>query len=323
MVLRQTGLPLLACALLSCFQGCLGSRWIAVPDYPRAPGSSGRFCLLGDLQRTSWLEFWREQNDPERTAIVAAVAARQPDFVVGLGDLVFNAADLGQWQQLDVLLEPLRAGGIPLFPVLGNHEYWGDDRLALGALRRRFPRLSAQTWTSLRHGPLVVLLLDSNQGPLGPEAWQRQRVWFARTLAQLDADPTVRGVLVCAHHPPFTNSTVTGDELHVARDLLPDFFAARKTLALVSGHVHNYERFEQQQRCFLVSGGGGGPRAALLPEAEQRHADLYSGPSLRPFHFIEVVLGGEGLELEVLGIRKGEHRLFSLERFRLPWPDPE
>lgn len=319
-MLRRTLLPLCACALLASFQGCLGSRWLSVPSYPQTPGQAGRFCVVGDLQRTSWLELWREQNDAERQALIAALAARSPDFVIGLGDLVFDAGSLSAWQHLDRLLAPLRAAGIPLIPVLGNHEYWGDDALARHERARRFPQTADSGWLCLRQGPLAVLLLDSNQEALAEETWQRQRAWFTASLAALDADPTVRGVLVCLHHPPFTNSTVTGDEEHVIADLLPAFLGAAKTLAMLSGHVHSYERFEVQRRCLLVSGGGGGPRAALLPVAQRRHPDLYDGPRLRAFHFIELTVKDAGLDLLVLGIEKGRSELFLMERFSLPWP---
>ena len=80
----------------------------------------------------------------------------------------------------------------------------------------------------------------------------------------MDADPKVRGVLVFTHHPPYTNSTVTKDESHVQQAFVGPFVAAKKTLALLSGHAHGYEHFIEQRKHFVVSGGGGGPATMKL-----------------------------------------------------------
>src|SRR5206468_5236829 len=118
----------------------------------------------------------------------------------------------------------------------------------------------------VRYGALTLLFLDSNERFLEPFAWREELEWYAAALARSDADPSVAGVLVLLHHPPYTNSTVTRDELHVQRDLVPPFAAAKKTLAMLSGHAHSYERFSRGGKTYVVTGGGGGPRAALLRE---------------------------------------------------------
>ncbi len=139
-------------------------------------------------------------------------------------------------------------------------------------------------------------------------------------LAAFDADPSVRGVVVFVHHPPFTNSTVTGDELHVRQAFVPPFAAARKTLAMVAGHVHSYEHFVRGAKTFLVAGGGGGPRARLARGAARRHADdLFDGPELRHFHFLLCSPGPSGLDVEVVGLEKGASDCAPLARFTLPW----
>src|SRR6185369_15969603 len=47
----------------------------------------GRFAVVGDLQRTSALEFWRESNDAERALVVGAIAAERPALLAMTGDL--------------------------------------------------------------------------------------------------------------------------------------------------------------------------------------------------------------------------------------------
>ncbi|MBI5517700.1 MAG: metallophosphoesterase [Deltaproteobacteria bacterium] len=280
-----------------------------------APGE--RFALVADLQRTSWLEFWREQNDPERAQIVAAIARERPAFVVMVGDLVFDGSSAAEWEAFDRLCEPLRE--IPCYGALGNHEFWslGDH---LGRFFARYPHQRPHRWSALKRGPLWVVLLDSNPGAMTKALWEAQEQWFRQTLADADGAPSVRGVLVLVHHPPFTNSAVTGDSRAVQRAFLPAFFGARKTLAMVSGHAHTLERFERQGRAFLVCGGGGGPRHRLLQGVRRRHPDdLVKGPALRDFHYVLGAVTDEGLTLRVLGLPKGATAFYPLDAASLPW----
>lgn len=278
------------------------------------------FVVVGDLQRTSWLEWWREQNDAERVRVVRAIADERPAFLVIVGDLVFGGARARDWAAFDVLSTPIREAGIPVIAAMGNHEYWGG-RSGEGHFFARFPHLDGERWYVRAWGPLRFVVLNSNEGDLWKREWREQKRWYERTLAELDRDPAVRGVIVVAHHPPYTNSTVTSDERHVQRDFVPAFLAARKTLALMNGHVHSYERFERQGKAFVVSGGGGGPRARLSTGAQRRHPDdKYDGPPLRDFNFVRMTVEADGLAAEVRGLPKGGQEFRAIDRFFLRFP---
>ena len=151
--------------------------------------------------------------------------------------------------------------------------------------------------------------------------WQSQLAWLREALGRFDADPSTRGVLVFLHHPPFTNSRVTSDTMHVQRDLLGPFQQSEKTMAMISGHVHSYERFERSGKVFLVTGGGGGPRVSLAEGPRRRHADdAFAGPAVRAFHYMNVALDETGLDVEVLGLEKGGESFSPMDRFPLDWP---
>jgi 3',5'-cyclic AMP phosphodiesterase CpdA len=284
---------------------------------------SGRFAVVGDLQRTSRAEFWKESNFEESRRLVAEIAARAPDFVVGLGDLVFQGSSRRDWEWFDTLTAPLRAAGVPILPVLGNHEYWVRRGPALRNVLARFPRLAESRWYAETYGPLRLLFLDSNEGALGAAAWREEAGWFLAELARAEAEAAVRGVVVFVHHPPYTNSTVTGDELHVRRAFVPPFAAATKTVAMVAGHVHSYEHFVRGGKTFLVAGGGGGPRVRLAEGAARRHLDdTFDGPRVRHFHFLLCAPVASGLDVEVVGLGKGDEAFLPLARFALAWPPP-
>ena len=285
---------------------------------------TGRFAAVGDLQRTSRAEVWRESNDRERERVLRAVASEAPDFVALLGDLVFRGSSAAEWARFDALASPIRAARIPVLPVLGNHEYWVARGPALANFFARFPHLHGRRWHAVSFGPLRILALDSNLRFLTPSVWEEQRLWFEAELGDADSDPAVRGVLVLVHHPPYTNSTVTSDEIHVQRTFVPAFERSVKTLAMLSGHVHSYERFVRNGKAYVVTGGGGGPRVRLASESRRRHSDdLFGGPSIRDFHYLVGLVTPAGLEIEMKGMPKGGDEFAALERFTLAWPVPK
>src|SRR6185503_5323532 len=90
-----------------------------------------RFAIVGDLQRRSPLEFWRERNDRETERIVQEVVRVRPELVVLLGDLVFRGSSAADCKLIDAQLAPWTEAGIEILPILGNHDYWMNPARAL------------------------------------------------------------------------------------------------------------------------------------------------------------------------------------------------
>ncbi len=305
---------------IACLVGC-------VPALPQAfdaplppPSDHARLVVVGDLQRTSWLELWRESNDRERALVVDAVAASRADLVAVTGDFVFDGGSEARWEELDVLMQPVRAARLPVVAAFGNHEYWEGRSLGEEHFFRRIVHAARRHWYAVALGSLRLVVLDSNIDRLFPLEWRAQVAWLEASLDAFDHDPAVRGVVVMMHHPPYTNSTVTGDEAHVQVHFVPPFARAKKTLAMLSGHVHSYERFVAYGKTFVVSGGGGGPRAKLLTGDARRHTgDLFAGPALRDFHFTIYDVSERGIDAEVRGLPKGGDVFRTMDRFALPY----
>jgi hypothetical protein len=336
-VARRIGVVFVSLLLLGCHdESC---RSVAALDFEpppvtayvtALPEAEGGFVVFGDTQRTSWQEcvIGHEVNDAATATLIASVTDADPAFVVVVGDFVFHGADEEHWQLFDVTAAPLRDAGTPWLPVVGNHEYWGRNKSALAHLRDRFSRLATDTWYSDRYGSLGLVVVDSNVAELDDSAWQRQAEWYSAEMAAFNDDPDIQGILVFAHHPPFTNSTIVSGDEDVQATFVPAFCESAKGLAFIAGHAHGYERFVRgpdeacgsREHHFIVTAGGGGPRPDSLRSVEDTgHKDLYDGPAPRPFHYLWMMPTAEGVSVEVRGFQREDTEAQPRETFLLAY----
>jgi 3',5'-cyclic AMP phosphodiesterase CpdA len=281
--------------------------------------TDSRFAAIGDLQRTSLLEFWREDNAKERALLVRRIADEKPSFVVLLGDLVFDGSSPRHWRRFDAIVAPIREAGVPMIPILGNHDYWWGRSRNLRHYLTRFPELEGRRWHRRRFESLELVFLDSNVPAQTEHEFREQVRWFSDALETSDADASCRGTAVFVHHPPFTNSAVTRGSEIVRRAFVEPFVRAKKTRIMLSGHVHSYERFVHEGKTFVVSGGGGGPRVRLVDERRSRHRDLYrpASSARRPCHYLSLAVSAGLLSIEAIGLEKGCRSFDAMETFDL------
>lgn len=258
--------------------------------------------VVGDTQRTSRLELWWRSNDAEQSALLAEVARRTPAAVLNVGDLVTWGTSAAHWRRFDRAHAPIRAAGVPVLPVLGNHDYLPWPPRGLAPYRARFPVLAEARWFLLRHRGVAFVALDSNLARLGRHLRAVQRAWLAETCATLAADPEVRGVVGLWHHPPLTNSRVVRPAPRAARELGDPIRATGKAVAIFTGHCHAYEHFLVNGLHHVVTGGGGGPLQPLWTDPRRRrYPDLFSWPGRHRFlHFCALHIGDSAIETEII-----------------------
>jgi len=270
--------------------------------------TKNRIILVGDTQSTSRYKFWREKNDRERQLIIKEIARREPAFVVHLGDLTIRGSSKRHWRQFDEFHKGLRDKKIPYFPVLGNHELYGNNKRALQNYFGRFPHLAERRWYRLTWKNVAVILVDSNFPTLTTEQIEEQSRWYVSELEKCDQDGTVEYVIVCCHEPPFTNSRAVDPNQTVIRYFADPFVRFKKTCLFFSGHNHSYERFQIGSKFFIISGGGGGPRRKVsIDPAKRPYKDLFPGPELRFFHFCEIENRENNLAFRVLRLEPDEN----------------
>ncbi len=280
--------------------------------------SKKTFIVLGDTQATSRWEFWRERNTDKMRLLIKEIARRKPAFVINLGDLTTRGQSTKHWLNFDIWHQPLREAGIPYLPVLGNHEYYGKNRRALTNFFSRFPYLQNEKWYSFIFNRIGIIILDSNFSALQQEKIEEEIRWYNCKLEELEKSDNVDYIIVCCHHPPFTNSKVIRPSKDVTKSFVQPFIRFTKTAIFFSGHCHSYEKFIEQGKYFIVSGGGGGPRHKLkINPQKQRFKDYFRGESLRFFHFCEAEINEQCLLLTIIKLND-DGSFTSIDEVTLP-----
>jgi hypothetical protein len=211
-----------------------------------------------------------------------------------LGDVVNLGYSQRQWRPIDRHLHHLRAKGIGLYGIMGNHEVMGQPKKGEQEFQYRFPG-HVRTGYFVRIGSIAVVLLNSNFGALTIADIMKEARWYRKTLESLDADPEIEFVICCAHHSPFTNSRIVKPSVEVQRLFVPPFLESTKSQLFLSGHCHAFEHFKVKGKDFMVIGGGGGLKQPLR-KGIGTLADL--AEDYKPmFHYITVADAGEHLEV--------------------------
>lgn len=251
-----------------------------------------RIVLIGDLQRTGLVETWRETNHAGRVELVSQVRDDHPHAVILLGDMVFWGSSHEDWEYFDGVTKPIHDLGIPVLPVLGNHEYYGSNTASFAELKLRFGALDTSTWYVNVLDSIAFVMLNTNVDELTEKELRLQRNWYVNIMKKLDVDSSVVAIVVCGHHPPYTNSVIVSGDETIKKHFVPTFLKSRKGTFWFSGHAHTYERFRVGGKQFIVSGGGGGPRQLVRPQrttaegSGAEHVDEFHGPALRAMHYV-------------------------------------
>lgn len=229
---------------------------------------------------------------------------RKPAFFYHLGDVVYFAGDIDMYGNNFYETYTDYPGFIVSIP--GNHDCQPDDPqdgpvdpnkvpldgwvqnfmskapAQLGSLKTNSSRTQMDLpnvyWTFTT--PLATIIgLFSNVGETEGEFHQNQIDWFRGELKA--ASPTL-ALIVTVHHPPFSGDVEHSGSSVVERTLFDSFKAAKRYPNLIlSGHVHNYQRFTNEVKGLqipcVVAGAGGYTKLGKL----HKISDEYPTPPLQ------------------------------------------
>src|SRR5690606_13198854 len=308
--------------------------------------------ILGDaawyLRERMSFHMVGDTGSPRHSAFqprVAAALARQvndragvsekPAFLFHLGDLVYNYGEASAYpQQFFGLYEDYPA---PIFAIAGNHDgdvnpdssfvYESLDafmevfcdtyrrKVSFSGGSDRLSMVQPNVYWVLETPLARFIALYSNvtkHGAVNDEQYE----WLVEALRYADTWRPDQALILCVHHPPYSADRNHGsspammellDRAFTAADVKPDL--------VVSGHVHNYQRFTRTyadgtQVPFLVAGAGGyadlhhlaapdDPRVVTIDPSRhdvelERHCDDRYG-------FLKIKLEKVGDELTITG----------------------
>jgi hypothetical protein len=273
-----------------------------------------RLAIVGDTQRVLPIErlaFGRETNDAGRRRIAQAILAEQLDGIVHLGDLIGSASG---WRRFDQDYPSGELASKHIHVCRGNHDCGGLWFGSSKEFNRRFPTAVAGLQT-VELGFLRLLLLDTNQGSMSKEQWLTQLNEFCRSLTDANSEERVKHVLVAGHHPPFTNARWHSPSPAVLDGFIKPLLDCPKARTFFAGHVHGYERFEVDGRCFVVTGGGGGARFAHRHSEKRRRPAMVDISDPHPLHFVSVEASPDVISYSVRAIDECSGGWVELDRW--------
>lgn len=199
----------------------------------------------------------------------------------------------------ELLMEPLDwaiSNDITFWIAWGNHDV--ESRSHIDAVEASFSH--PDRWTTHSWGNLDIIILDSNQVD------STEQLEFLEQAM----DSSERGTIVVFHHPPFNCGS------HNAKEEIQESWVSRfdnDVFLVLSGHDHNYQRFEKEDVTYIVTGGGG-QRLYDIETCPKDHPQLLAG--VTSHHFLSLDQTESQLIVEVMDVNGG-----LLDTVVLPIPD--
>jgi acid phosphatase type 7 len=259
-------------------------------------------------------------------------AAKPPSFVYSVGDIVYFYGEESKYQHQ--FYEPYAHLPAPIVGIPGNHD--GDregehsERPPLDAFMANFcdvkPQIptadpqfefarhtQTQTYCDWNLGLAAVTIVGIYSNvPSGGHFEASQIEWLT---AELKAAPDDRPLIVALHHPPYSVDEMHGGSLHMGEALDGAFHGSGRVPDLVlSGHVHDYQRFSRQFEGktipYGVIGNSGYHNLHQLakdakPGEEIADGVVFEYGDAKEYGFLQISVSGGKLAAEYNGVHPG------------------
>lgn len=276
-----------------------------------APGAPFKLVAYGDIRFTDTKN--TTATDPRvRKFLVDKVAEEKPLAMLLTGDLPFTGANAADWKVYRQETAIWQAERIPLYSTIGNHEIRGGYDQGIANYSKNFPQMKGYLYYSVQIGNVYVISLDCTQSYLeGSPQWK----WLASQLEHLPK--SIDFVFLMNHVPLMADlqsqivANIPGEPEILLRDFV-ETEAAKSTakFAVISGHIHNYERLEHRGITYIISGGGGAkPYPVLIPGDE----DLYRNRSLTNYNYVVIQVNGKRAEATMYRVTDPDAATLTVE----------
>lgn len=202
-----------------------------------------------------------------------------PLFLYHLGDVVYYNGQ--SYLYNSQFYEPFQYYHAPIFAIPGNHDgdiYTRpddpvDNEPSLSGFMHNFcdtisryetPYRPTMTqpyvyWTLNTPFAAIIGLYSNIDGTLDARGTNEQQLWFEQQVKNVPQD---KALIITVHHPPYSLDDYHGGypDIEIAIDRTIKATGRIPTIVL-SGHVHNYQRFErdlgQKRVPYIIAGAGG------------------------------------------------------------------
>jgi hypothetical protein len=273
--------------------------------------------------------------------IVKDVQSGRAKFVVNSGDVVWwgnqglTVDDSPYWKRVnDTMLKQLppsddemRAAGLDgrWFIGVGNHEVWGDPKIA-GTLSA-VPYLTKLGVTPDRliykfdfKDVRFIFLWSGKYDHHSPSLWDADRPKYAEQMQQLRQwldDAKAKGIpktFITFHYPVFCRAGLGPIPEPDNPHKVIASYAKDTEVVVFNGHVHTTEMYEVDGVKYLVLGGGGAEQDPILPGRTSIKVPAGYPPDL----YWKGQPPKEDYNYVLVDVVPGKKTKFTLSRFR-PW----
>jgi Calcineurin-like phosphoesterase len=222
--------------------------------------------------------------------------AQSPDFIILLGDLVYEGDNKHEWVPLFQMGRKL-FDHIPLFSIVGDHDCNGETGtyfydIFFTDLKEGLE--SPKYFKANITGDLFIFL-----DVMSDKSNVRQWIWFVKTLVTVARAPDVGRVFVLSHEGVISfKGNRRGYSLFKRFLGIMDFAGVS---ALFSGHDHHFVTGKTYNEIdFFVSGGGGGALYDLNPDNFFAKFVGKMEKSYKGYHFLVMDVSDEGFIVRVV-----------------------
>ena len=317
---------------------------LATSELGIAPGPTRVLHVLGDVGGIM-------DPDPQQQvadALVADISSPPPggaaDLLYIVGDVVYFNGDESQYGPQ--FYEPYVHYNRPILAIPGNHDGDNSDDpsvASLSAFVANFcapaPHLDPQAeetnrdtmtqpnvyWTLT--DPLVTIVGLYTNVPSGGVVEPDQVAWLAGELA---AAPAGVALIVALHHPPYSADAMHGGSAEMGAMLDGAFEqAGREPDLVLTGHVHNYQRFirarEGRQLPYVVIGNGGYHNLHAMAAGAARGLQVTADTTLEQWcdtqwGFLRLEITATAIACEFVAVAKDGTVTRDSDSFTIPIP---
>lgn len=275
------------------------------------PDADLKIVAYGDMRFTD-SKNETDTSPRARQWLAAKVGSEKPDLLFLSGDMPLTGSDPADWGVYNEETRSWRENHLRVYPTLGNHETMRNEDAGLKNYFAAYPEIQEHRYYSVLAGSVELIAIDTLQ-KIGPNSLQ-----FAWLEAQLEnIPPQVSFVFFLLHMPLMADVqsqfivNLPSPEMWRLRTYLEKKAAqSRARFVAVSGHIHNYERFQHGGITYLVSGGGGARPYPVLVRGPQ---DLYQDDSFPNFHYILLTIHGKRMDATMYRVADPKAETLSLE----------